>query len=64
LGVLAFSAELVRQHDRGRGLPDGRLPAGLHCLALVPPVALMLAWRSNAAGQTADWFNWRANMTG
>jgi hypothetical protein len=60
LGVLAFSAELVRQHDRGRSYPMAGFQAGLHCLALVPPVALMLAWRSNAAGQTGDFFNWES----
>ncbi|HYI47389.1 MAG TPA: hypothetical protein VEX35_02890 [Allosphingosinicella sp.] len=58
LGLLAFSAELVRQHDRGRSYPMAAFQSGLHCLALVPPVALMLAWRSNAAGQTGDFFNW------
>lgn len=58
LGVLAFSAELVRQYDRGQGIFRSEFRAGLHCLALTPPLALMLAWRSNAAGQTVDWFNW------
>ncbi|MEA3014089.1 MAG: hypothetical protein QOD42_2634 [Sphingomonadales bacterium] len=60
LGVLAFSAELVRQHDRGRSYPMAGFHAGLHCLVLVPPLAPMLAWRSNAAGQTADFFNWHS----
>ena len=50
LGVLAFSAELVRQHDHGRNFLAAGFRAGLHCLALVPPVALMLLWRSNAGG--------------
>ncbi len=58
LGVLAFSAELVRQHDNGRNFIVAGFRAGLHCLALVPPVALMLMWRSNAAGVTVDYFNW------
>lgn len=74
LGVLAFSAELIRQHDlrRDPGLPWYRDPiggwvvpavyAGLHCLVLAPPIALMLMWRSGGevSGQTGDWFNWRA----
>lgn len=61
LGVLAFSAELVRQYDRGRGLFSAGFHAGLHCLALAPPLALMLLWRtSGAGGQTGDWFNWVA----
>ncbi|RYY37941.1 MAG: hypothetical protein EOP59_13510, partial [Sphingomonadales bacterium] len=58
LGVLAFSAELIRQHDLHR---DPSRPwyrdlfggwivpgffAGLHCLVLIPPAILMVAWRS------------------
>lgn len=58
LGVLAFSAELVRQVDHGRNLVSAGFRSALHCLALTPPVALMLAWRSEAAGRTTDWFNW------
>lgn len=60
LGVLAFSAELVRQFDRGRNIFYAGLRAGLHCLSLTPPVALVLIWRSGAGGSTADWFNWQA----
>jgi len=62
LGVLAFSAELVRQHDKGHNIFLAGAWAGLHCLSLVPPVGLMLAWRSNAAGVTTDWFNWGAKL--
>lgn len=57
LGVLAFSAELVRQYDRGFNFFSAGFRAGLHCLALAPPVALILLWREGAAGVTADWFN-------
>ena len=61
LGIMAYSAELVRQYDRGRNLLAAGWGAGLHCLALAPPVILMLAWRSgNAGGRTTDWFNWEA----
>ena len=76
LGVLAFSAELIRQHDLRRrpGVPWKEdfvhawlLPwfhAGIQCLALAPPALLMLMWRSggHVSGQTFDWFNWRAKM--
>ena len=57
LGVLAFSAELVRQFDGGRNLFAAGFRAGLHCLALTPPVVLVLAWRSESGGGTGDWFN-------
>jgi len=61
LGLLAFSAELVRQFDKGRGLKSAPY-AALHCLPLVPPVALMLIWRSGSQGTTGDWFNWRFKL--
>ena len=69
LGVLAFSAEMIRQHDLRR---DGRgghwleswIRAGLGCLPLALPMLLMIFWRSgdHVTGQTADWFNWQAKM--
>jgi len=62
LGVMAFSAELVRQYDRSGRVVLATWRSGLHCLALAPPVVLMLAWRSNAGGQTFDWFNWEAKL--
>ncbi|HTU10108.1 MAG TPA: hypothetical protein VMG08_04340 [Allosphingosinicella sp.] len=59
LGLLAFSAELVRQHDNGRSYFASAYWAGIHCLSLAPPFALMLLWRSgDASGTTGDWFNW------
>jgi len=64
LGVMAFSAELVRQHDRGRTFPGAGLHAALHCAALTPPILLMLAWRSGqVGGQTGDWLNLRAKLS-
>ncbi|HEY1145203.1 MAG TPA: hypothetical protein VGE84_02570 [Allosphingosinicella sp.] len=61
LGVLAFSAELVRQIDRGRKFIPAGFHAALHCLSLAPPLLLMLVWRSgHAGGETTDWFNWNA----
>jgi hypothetical protein len=76
LGVLAFSAELIRQHDlrRRRDVPWHKdlvhgwvLPcfhAGIQCLVFVPPALMMVLWRSgdHVSGQTFDMFNWRAKM--
>ena len=60
LGVMAFSAELVRQVDLKRPIWKAGLKTGLHCLALAPPVLLMLLWRSGqVAGETSVWFHWR-----
>ena len=67
LGVLGFSAEMIRQHDLRK---DGRsghwleswLRAGVGVLPIALPLLLMIFWRSgeHVTGQTFDWFNWRA----
>ncbi|MFN3677202.1 MAG: hypothetical protein ACK4TC_14610 [Sphingomonas pseudosanguinis] len=69
LGVLAFSAELIRQHDirrakgaRGiKGWIESAFHAGIGCIPLALPMVLMVLWRSgeHVTGQTGDWFNWR-----
>ncbi|MEG3149282.1 hypothetical protein U1769_05235 [Sphingomonas sp. ZT3P38] len=62
LGVLAFSAEMVRQHDAGHRWLNAWVRAGLGCLPLALPMVLMVLWRSghHVGGITGDWFNWRA----
>lgn len=62
LCVMAFSAELVRRYDQSGNLLLSAWRTGLHCLALALPFALMLLWRSNAGGETFDWFNWLAKF--
>jgi len=63
LGLMAFSAEAVRQHDRGRGWLRSGPRAAYHALALTPPVAMMLVWRSGTdGGTTGDWFNYDAKL--
>jgi len=64
LGAMAFSAELVRQFDLKRPFFKAVFRTGLHCLALAPPVILMVLWRSggHVTGQTADWFNWNRKL--
>jgi len=64
LCLLAASSEIVHQHDRhGKWLP-AVWHAALQCLALAPPLALMVLWRNggNASGQTGDWFHWNQKM--
>ncbi|MBS0479191.1 MAG: hypothetical protein JSR79_07825 [Proteobacteria bacterium] len=62
LGVLAFSAEMVREHDRAKQTSEHRFNritrggikrwaiawfrGGLHCLPLALPILLMVLWRS------------------
>ena len=69
LGVLAFSAEMIRQHDLRKDRASGHwleswIRAGLGCLPLALPFVLMIAWRSgdHVTGQTADWFRWPSKM--
>jgi hypothetical protein len=59
LGLLCFSAEAVRQHDRGIGWFRAGVKAALHALVLALPLVIMLAWRSEThGGGTHGWFNW------
>ncbi|HXG99165.1 MAG TPA: hypothetical protein VNI79_01985 [Sphingomicrobium sp.] len=59
LGLLCFSAEAVRQHDRGTSWWKSGLRAALHASALALPMLLMLLWRSGASGGlTKGWFAW------
>ena len=61
LGLLVLSTELAR--DRPAGPWWRRLwSAGLACLPLTAPFALMLLWRDGAGGETGDWFNWQAKL--
>jgi hypothetical protein len=69
LGVLAFSSEMIRQHDRLKEGHNGHwleswIRAGLGCVPLALPMVLMILWRSgdHVGGQTGDWFNWRAKL--
>lgn len=69
LGVLAFSAEMIRQHDARKDAGSGHwfeswVRAGLGCVPLALPMILMIFWRSgdHVTGQTADWFNWQAKV--
>jgi hypothetical protein len=61
LGLLCFSAEAVRQHDRGVGWLRAGLHAALQASVMALPILVMLIWRSEThGGMTGDWFNWEA----
>ena len=69
LGVLAFSSEMIRQHDLRKDRRSGHwleswFRAGLGCVPLALPMVLMVAWRSGAdvTGETADFFYWRTKI--
>jgi hypothetical protein len=63
LGLLCFSAEAVRQHDRGVGWLKAGWSAALQASVMALPIIIMLAWRSEThGGSTGDWFNWKAKF--
>ncbi|MFL6721164.1 MAG: hypothetical protein ACJ8FT_05080, partial [Sphingomonas sp.] len=63
LGLMCFSGEAVRQHDRGIGWLRAGRNAALHASVMALPLVIMLVWRSDAhGGTTSDWFNWTAKM--
>jgi hypothetical protein len=56
---MCFSAEAVRQHDKGSGWFRSGLNAAAQASVMALPVVVMLAWRSEThGGMTGDWFNW------
>ena len=60
LGVLCFSAEAVRQHDRGKSWWRAALRAAWHASALALPLLAMVLWRTEAqGGHTLGWFAWQ-----
>ena len=60
LGLMCFSADAVRLHDRGRSWWRAGIDAALHTSVMTLPILVMLIWRSEThGGQTIDWFNWK-----
>jgi hypothetical protein len=60
LGLLCFSADAVRLHDRGRSWIRACVEAALHTAVMALPILIMLAWRSETqGGETAAWFDWQ-----
>ena len=60
LGLMCFSADAVRLHDRGRSWWRAGLEASLHAAVMALPLLVMLLWRGEThGGSTSDWFNWR-----
>jgi hypothetical protein len=60
LGLLCFSAEAVRLHDRGRSWFRAALEAALHTSVMAIPLLIMIGWRSEThGGLTIGWFEWK-----
>jgi hypothetical protein len=57
LGLLAFSAEAVRQHDRGIGWLKSAFKAAAHALVMALPVLVIVNWRGDVTGPLGrGWF--------
>src|SRR3954470_7529938 len=60
LGLMCFSADAVRLHDRGRSWWRAGLEAAMHTSVMALPILAMLIWRGEThGGQTVDWFDWK-----
>lgn len=60
LGLMCFSADAVRIHDRGGPWWRAGVEAALHTSVMALPIFVMLIWRSEThGGQTIDWFDWK-----
>jgi hypothetical protein len=60
LGLMCFSADAVRLHDRGRSWWRAGIEAAIHTSVMALPILVTLLWRGEThGGQTIDWFNWK-----
>ena len=60
LGLMCFSADAVRLHDRGRTWWRAGIEAALRTSVMALPILIMLIWRSEThGGHTTDWFDWK-----
>jgi hypothetical protein len=60
LGLMCFSADAVRLHDRGRTWFRAGFEAAMHTSVMALPLLAMIIWRSEThGGEISDWFNWK-----
>ncbi|MBA3512728.1 MAG: hypothetical protein H0T81_12625 [Sphingomonas sp.] len=58
LGLMAFSAEAVRQHDRGIGWVRSGFKAAAHAVVMALPALIVLSWRDDVKGPLLhNWFD-------
>jgi len=63
LGLMCFSAELVRQRERGFGSVRAGINATLQVMSMATPLLLVILGRSGAQGPWAwAWFDWQAKL--
>src|SRR6476469_3118118 len=57
LGLMCFSADAVRLHDRGRSWFRAGFEAARHTSVMAFPLLIMAAWRAEThGGETSAWF--------
>jgi hypothetical protein len=60
LGLMCFSAEAVRQHDRGRSWLMSGVRAALKASVMALPLLFMILWRTDMpVGMTRNFFMWQ-----
>jgi hypothetical protein len=60
LGLMCFSADAVRLHDRHRTWFRAGAEAALHTSVMALPILVMLVWRSEShGGMITGWFEWK-----
>lgn len=65
LGLMCFSAEVVGEHERGRGWARTVGVAALRTAGLSLPLLVMVLWPSGSHEQLAsEWFNWEMKWGG
>src|SRR5687768_4317560 len=63
LGLMAFSAEAVRQHDRGIGWLKAGFKAAAHAIVMALPVLVIISWRGQVKGPLYhDWFDLQTKL--
>jgi hypothetical protein len=60
LGLMCFSADAVRLHDRGRSWFRAGFEAALHTSVMALPLIVTFLWRAEThGGETSAWFEWK-----
>jgi hypothetical protein len=64
LGLMCFSTEAVRLHDRGRGWFRAVAAAALYSATMALPLLVTLAWPGERHDIANGWFDWGAKWIG
>lgn len=63
LGLMCWSAELARLHDRGQSWRRAAIGGAVYCSVMALPLLVMLSWRG--LGTSSDgWWDWNSKWIG